>query len=226
MAQGIQLGTGDPLSYRDFKELLLIELALAANGDTTRPKKASDLAAMVRGQYSSSWVREAARQLKEEGWANLSNFGGDSFLGITGRGLEAAEEFGTKHGFPELHEEAEERQAAQVMEIDHPPAPAIVTLDRSTDAFKALDAEMAKVIAELRSSNSLGADVPAETSQRIAELEAGRKLLDAEQIDKGLVERLMLAPLRWIALKASEVTVKKAVELALSAVASFFGFKL
>ncbi|KFC75627.1 hypothetical protein FG93_00649 [Bosea sp. LC85] len=212
----------EKLSYSEFAKHLLVQLAISTEGDTTRFATAATVARLVPGIYSRSWPLEAAKELADEGLLRINALLGDgTSVTITGRGLRAAEEYAAELHYDEIHEEIEQAQQAT-----NPAPPAVIQLDRSADAFKALDAEMGRVIAELRGSNSLSADTPREASQRVAELEAGRKLLDAEQIDRGLAERLLLAPLRWAASKASEEVLKKGVGLALNAVASFFGFKL
>lgn len=213
------------LSYSEFAKHFLVQLAVYTQGDTSKTAIASIVARRVPGTFPRSWPIEVAKELGDGGLARITALLGDgTSLTITGGGLRAAEDYAAELHYEELPEEFEQerakRETAVAAKLD------VIVLDRSTDAFRALDAEMARVIAELRGSNSLSVGAPNEASQRVAELEAGRKLLDAEQIDRGLAERLLLAPLRWAGSKASEEVLKKAVGLALTAVASFFGFKL
>lgn len=209
----------EKLSYDEFSKHFLVKLAILSQGDTARQVRSSAIASQIAGSFPPDWAREASRELADDGLArNFASLGQVSILTITGRGLREAERRAAELGFDEIQDEIE--QQAETAK------PSIVTLDHSADAFKALDAEMARVIAELRSSNSLNAGAPAEASQRVAELEAGRKLLEAEQIDRSLAERMLLDPLRWASLKTAEEVLKNGVAAALKVVAAYFGFKL
>lgn len=211
------------LSYTDFKSELLVAIAVAVEGDLDTDFLVNDVAKTIDGRFPNSWIPEAVRELARE------RLIGDVLLGthgdahhLTGSGLRAAETAANERGSDiyELMDEAEERgpfhvDATAIVEA------APITIDRSSEAFKQLDEALRERIRELKGDNELIAEGGAEVSQRLAELEAGNRLLQADQADAGLIRRLLLPSLAWFAKKARDEATSQLIKKLIALVLDF-----
>lgn len=190
----------DRLSYGEFKQQFLVQLALSAKGDTDKHNNPSEVAMLVEGLFQESWVRAVEKELKDTGMADGRSFVGGSTISITGPGLEQAEDWAGDYGidlWEEINDEGPKDavHSAEQVRVESPMELSIirtVEIDRLSDAFKSVDRELKRTIDNLRSDNELISKTGKEGSQRVSELEAGKVLLQAEQADAGLIERLLL----------------------------------
>lgn len=83
----------DRISYREFKDELLLRIAVATNGETNKFINPQDAAQQIGEKYSPTWVMSAAKELSDSGYLTGQTFlsGGGSYA-LLGPGLERAEE--------------------------------------------------------------------------------------------------------------------------------------
>lgn len=72
-------------------------------------------------------------------------------------------------------------------------------LNRDSPDFREVETGLNTAIEELRSDNMLMSD--AEGGQRLAELEAGKVLIQSEQVNESLIKRVLIPSLTWTAKK-------------------------
>lgn len=233
----------DRLSYREFKDEFLLGFALACKGDTSSTIDPAKAASMVTGTYQKSWIAAATKELKDQGYiAGMAFLAGGGSFNLTGAGLDRAEGVAHENGADlyELIEETFPTAAVDengntltddqgnhlVFDFDLPDyaLPARVTrVDPLSQAFRELDYQMALALRDLRASNSISEIDGAEVAQRMAEVEAGKALLKAPQVDANLFNRLVLPALNYLAKKVADETVKAGLQKLIALVASFFG---
>ncbi|MCA8917394.1 MAG: hypothetical protein KDB90_18545, partial [Planctomycetes bacterium] len=87
----------------------------------------------------------------------------------------------------------------------------VVALDRTSSEYVEVQSEVKNTIRMMRSDNELMATP--EGAQRIAELEAGKELIQADQVNEGLVKRTLVPPLLWAAKKVRDEGASTAIKL-------------
>lgn len=230
----------DRITYTDFKEELLLNMAILVRAETAKYIEPAKAALMIKERFSPSWTLEAARALKEDGLLKGSAYlGGGGSYALTGDGLQRAEEIATNHG-TDLYELIDEdiadglvddegnpltdEHGNQLMIVPDPwsdnAAHDIMPIDHMSLAYKELDEALRERIDELRANNSFMAIGP-ESGQRISELEAGRALLKADQADRSLLERVLLPALKWIAVKVTDEAASKLIGRLLELLVAF-----
>ncbi len=80
------------MSFKDFKNDLLVAIAIVSNAQPTFEEEAIEIAGIRKLEYRSGWLRQAVKSLDEQGLIKVSyHFGGGEDLGmpvtITGDGL-------------------------------------------------------------------------------------------------------------------------------------------
>lgn len=88
----------------------------------------------------------------------------------------------------------------------------LIPLDRNSPTYIEVESEVRNTIRKIRSDNELMATP--EGSQRVAELEAGKALIQADQVNEGLVKRTLVPSLLWATKKLDEgagVAIKLAI---------------
>ena len=92
------------MSFREFKDELLLALVLEAEASTTKQLVPQTVASKRGLNFREGWLRQAVKSLDDSGLVRASFFigggpeGGMS-LTITGDGLEQAEELASNSGF-------------------------------------------------------------------------------------------------------------------------------
>jgi hypothetical protein len=79
-----------------------------------------------------------------------------------------------------------------------------ITINVRSPEFRASDAKLDELIAELRRSNEIAGET---RDQLVAEISAGRTILKAPEPDQKLIELLLLKPLRYLADKAGSAVI-------------------
>ncbi|CAN7151434.1 hypothetical protein [Rhizobium sp. LjRoot254] len=212
------------LTYTDFQRVLLYKLAVAVEADFDRPIDVADVALTVNGKFQQSWIsavtqkfvlekyiRKWARPLfdvsevlnADEGSASKlrrayqwGEAGADLYT-LTEKGLEEAERIAAYEGWnlwPDIDEVAEQGFGSSVVEQGRK-----MTLNRDSSDFREVETGLNTAIEELRSDNMLMSD--AEGGQRLAELEAGKVLIQSEQVNENLIKRVLIPSLTWTAKK-------------------------
>lgn len=222
------------LTYSEFKEELLLKIAIAVKADTSTRIDPSALKDRIQGLFRDSWIESTMSDLENDRFISGSLLvGGGGSYHLTGYGLQEAERLAIERGTDvyELIDESEEQQsetdsyvigdpdAGYV--IGEPEATSIVKIDNLSEAFKELDRELHARILELRSNNELMMEGGAEAQQHIAELEAGKILINAEQADAGLVRRLLLPSLTWFAKKVRDESASALIKKLIALVVAF-----
>lgn len=221
----------DRLSYGEFKQQFLVQLALLTKGDTDKHNDPSEVAVLVGGLFQESWIRAVEKELKDTGMADGRSFIGGSTISITGPGLEQAEDWAGNYGIDlweginnEDHKDAIHPSEVKSLE-DSIPNVRTVEIDRLSDAYKSLDRELKRTIENLKADNELISETGKEGSQRVSELEAGKTLLQAEQADTGLVERLLLPSLKWFLTKVRDEATGHMIKALIALIVAFLASK-
>lgn len=201
--------------FSRFKEDLL--LALADARDTTTAHFIDAVAvAKQRGLiYQPGWVREAVHSLENSGLLRAAYMMGGGPEGnisaqLTGNGLERIEEIA----------ERREREAYQ-SEQSQPLSRHVVVDKASADYLKAV-AALKDVIAAVRGNNEYANTEPEDYGQRIAELEAAERLLQAPRIDLAWLKPKLIATLKYLGEKFADNLINIAVGAAIGAFVTFF----
>ncbi|MHC2021474.1 hypothetical protein [Methylobacterium sp. CM6247] len=217
------------LSYSDFKKLFLIEIALTSEGDTSKSFNPGKIASNIEGKFPNSWIKEAEQDLKLSQYCDGRTWLNGSTVSITGRGLEEVEDYLAQFGFGELNEEISKRDAeaqkSNEETSEHEENAYIIKIDRTDEKFKQIDAQVANIIKELKNNNSVMSEYGAIGSQRIAEIEAGRVLMQAEQVNINLLERVLVDSLKWFMQKIKDEGVKTIINQAILALLLHFSLK-
>ena len=95
-----------------------------------------------------------------------------------------------------------------------------VPLDHNSRELSELKVKLDDAIEGLRGINE---EIDTETAVKIIELEAGRRLLEADRTNVALLEPLVLGALKFLSKRAFSVTVDALILAALTAAANFFG---
>ncbi|RUW69602.1 MULTISPECIES: hypothetical protein [unclassified Mesorhizobium] len=217
------------MTFTEFKQFFLIHTAILAKGDFDAEVRPEQVAQAIGGKFPKSWIVPTGRRLMEEHYFE-SNYAftdvTDPFT-ITPAGLEEAERIGLTRGIDiwtkiedqveteELGEAYDHAQAADVVPTTK--VEEVIGIDRLSDAYKNLDAQLRITIEELRGNNEINAIEGPEASRRLAELEAGNRLLQADRTDASLVRRVLLPSLTWFSKKvrdeAASALIKKLIAM-------------
>lgn len=229
------------LTYSDFQRYLVFRIAVLAGADFERSVYAEDAANHINGRYPASWIATVAVKLKEAGFidvaATTTDNNGlfaiiDSDLSLaekltelsarkegsrpqyvlTESGLEEAENAGRYLGLS-LWEEIDRLEASGGSE-HVPETGRIVPLDRTSDIYIEVESEVRDTIHKIRSDNELMASD--DGAQKVAELEAGKALIQADQVNEGLVKRTLVPALLWAAKKVRDEASGTAIKLAVT----------
>ncbi len=232
----------DNLSYREFKDEFLLHFAVKTGANTGVRINPEDAAELINDTFQRSWIGSATKDLSDDGYLHGQTFlSGEGSYSLTGRGLERAEEIADAQA-ADLYELISELGASPITDdkgnalVDDQGNKIIlftggpnseddadiVTIDPLSQAFKELDEQMAITIRDLRGNNTLVENGGAEASQRIAELEAGKALLRAEQADRHLVKRILLPTLSWLLKKVADETAKLGIQKIIVLIGALF----
>lgn len=216
------------LTYSDFQRHLIFRVAVLSGADFERAVYAEDAAVHIDGRFPASWTATVAVKLKEAGFLEIAKTTTDEGLFaiinseltlaeklkelgarketsrpryvLTESGLEEAESAGRYLG-RSLWEEIDQLEARGGSE--HVPEPGrMVPLDRSSDKYIEVENDVRSTIQVIRSDNELMAT--GEGAQKVAELEAGKALMQADQVNEGLVKRTLVPALLWAAKKVRD----------------------
>jgi len=211
-AEGV---AGVTVKFSQFMDDLL--LALVRYGESDRndfidPRDAAERAGL---KYQPGHVREAVRTLEGRGLvrAHYTMGGGpDGGMGltVTGEGLTRAE------GIED--ERKQQNASGQVPASDR-----VVTVNHNAPDYRATSDTLVQTIAAVKGDNEYANEDPEDREQRIAELEASQRLLQAERVDLDWVERLFLRTLRYLANKFADNAIGVVVGLLISHVLALFG---
>jgi hypothetical protein len=228
-------GEKSNMSFREFKEELLISIAILAKAIPTTQLEPLDVATARKLFYREGWLRQAVKALDDQGHIKAIFFmgGGDNVgmrVQITGDGLEHAEELCHEAGL-DLYEEIDQyNKGDNTIEIESfiavPASDRIVKINHNSTEYKKIVDGLSEVSEAARTSNSLSLENVDEKDQHIAEIEAGKKLMEAPQADARLVDRLVIPALKWILAKAAETVLNNIVTALIALIVLFFGLSL
>jgi hypothetical protein len=198
------------MSFKDFKEELLMAIAITTEGKPTVQMEAMEVAQLRNLTFREGWLRQAVKSLEDLGHISVAMFmGGGENLGmrvrITGKGLEEAEELFEKAGFDldeAIDEYAAEKNGTPPSVI--PAADRIVRIDHNSRQYDEVKDKIETVENAARMNNSLNSNHSDELGQRLAEIEAGKKLLAAPLTNTTLIKSLLFPALKWIGEKIAD----------------------
>ncbi|MBX4896557.1 hypothetical protein [Rhizobium bangladeshense] len=228
------------LTYSTFQRNLIFRIAVLAEADFERSIYVEDAAVHIDGRYPASWTATVAVKFKEAGLIDVAatTTDGDLFAIInsdaslaeklkelsarkensrpqyvlTESGLQEAENAGRYLGLS-LWEEIDKLEASGGSE-HVPEMGRIVALDRTSDKYIEVESEVHGTIHKIRSDNELMASD--DGAQKVAELEAGKALIQADQVNEGLVKRTLVPALLWAAKKVRDESSGTAIKLAVT----------
>lgn len=234
----------DRISYREFKDELILTIAILVGGETGKFVDPEEASRQIQEGYSPTWVMSAAKELSDSGYLTGQTFlsGGGSYA-LLGPGLERAEEVAAERA-ADLYELIDEANAVPLSDdqgntftddqgnrlVAHVDPwenleTSIVKIDHLSPDFKSLDRALRDQIDILRGDNSLLAE-GSEAGQRLAELEAGKILLKADQADASLIKRLLIPALTWFSKKVGDETASTAIQALIALLMTWLSTKL
>jgi hypothetical protein len=177
-------------SYSDFRDRFLLALARKEEADGPRIFDLKQIADDSGLAYRPGWVRKAATQFKNNGWVLAAfTIGGGEDGGLhaqlTGNGLEAAERL-TSVMSPR----------GRVQEV--PAADRIVPLDHNSPEYREAVNALEEVAEAVRSNNEYANEDPEDRNQRLVELEAAEKLLEAPRVSESAIKIFAIRTLRYL----------------------------
>jgi hypothetical protein len=152
--------------------------------------------------HMPGWVRQAVEALQSKGWVSAKFLAtgqpdGQVMAIVTGRGVERAEKI-----------EEERRQAASA-EDEVPASDRFVRIDHNSAGYKDADDALGQTLEAVRGSNEYRSSDPEDHEQRVAELEAGKRLLQAPRVDLGWLKAGLERTLTYIAKKFADQAIGK-----------------
>jgi hypothetical protein len=208
-------------SLQELTEQLLLEVALATEGNLNQIVRATLVAEGAGLYYRPGWVTQVARSWRDAGCLELrAHLEGDVSVQITARGMQVAETLAHKHGFA-LHELMAQRRATgkpTLLLKDTPASESVVRLQGS-EASAELCRALPEIIEWLQEETVLTQEGDMK-AQRLSELHAGTIILKGPQTSAGVLEALVLVPLRWVADRTADHALERVVVAALTAAIS------
>jgi hypothetical protein len=196
----IFMAVGD---FTAFREDLLIAIARGGRGNIgsyIRPKHIADEAGLT---YTPGWIREAVRMLADRQFvkATFAIGGGDAGVAatLTGEGWEEAERLAERRG-TSLEE------------------PLYVKIEENSPQWVAAQSALDETLSAVKGSNEYAGTEPEDQKQRIAELESGKRLLQAPRGRLEAIKPLLISALRYLATKFADNAIGIAAGAALAAV--------
>ncbi len=221
------------MSFKAFKEDLLVALAIVAEAKATEQFEAIEITRQRDITYRDGWLRQAVKLLEDNGDIRVTRYlGGGEDLGmkisLTGPGIEHAEEICGERA-SNLYEEIEENKiqanpTSDPTSLDIPASDRVVKIDHNLPEYREIVEKIDSVTFTAKTNNLLKSDYPEESEQRVAELEAGRRLLDAPQANPRLIKELLINALKWFAEKIADGVVSTMIATLMLIIAKFLGF--
>jgi hypothetical protein len=201
------------MSFKGFKEELLVGLAVVSNAKPTFSEEAFEVAKKRKLEFRDGWLRQAVKSLDQDGFIRATYFlaGGENLgmpVSITGDGLQLAEEIANSNGF-DLYEEISEFNAAtsaqgKTIETLVPASDRIVRIDHNSTQYKSVVRDIEQVKQYALKSNSLREEFGEVLDQKLAEIEAGERLIQAPQANADMVRSLLVNSLKWLGEKIAD----------------------
>jgi hypothetical protein len=195
--------------FAAFREDLLIAIA-RADREMGSYREAKNIADDAGLKYSRGWVRQAVLMLEEQRFIKASHFlaGPDPDLGmsitLTGAGWEEAERLA-------------ERRGTSVEEQPY------VEIDENSPEWVAAQNALDETVSAVKASNEYAGTEPEDQKQRIAELESGKRILQAPRVRLEAVKSLLLPALRHLVTKFADTAIGMAAGAALVKLTEFLG---
>lgn len=201
--------------FEKFTSDLLVALADAAEaaGSHLDPRAVAEHAEL---RYLPGWVKEATRALEDKDHVR-ADF--DPYVEhpddgvqvvVTGAGWDAAEE--------SRHPKASDDEV--------PASDRIVDIKDNSSKFTAADTSIAETIEAVRGNNEYGTEEPEEKERVIAELESGKRLLEAARVRLDAIITVLVHVLKYLAEKFVDHAIGIAAAAALAALAALLGIQL
>lgn len=192
--------------YHQFRRDLLIAIAKEAetNNGYINPRLAAINAGLL---FPGGWAKQASRELEADGFLNcrlyaqLGDSGPDDGIDvtITGEGYDFAESLINS---PDATDTA-------------PASDRIVTLDHNSAGYQEARDSLDNTIAAVKGNNELAADDPEDRERQVAELESGRRLLEATRVRVEAVQTVLVSILKRLIAKFTDHAIGKFATLAL-----------
>lgn len=125
----------------------------------------------------------------------------------------------------DLIKEIERADAAAAPIVAAPASDRIVRLDDNYAASQELQAQLFTIESALEQSNELAANLE-ERDQALAELRAGRTLMQATRVRVAAIAETLMPALKWIGEKAAGTLIGTAIVAIIAAVGKLFGFHI
>jgi hypothetical protein len=200
-------------AFARFRDDLLLAMVNRAPGGQGEFMDPITLAKTERLSYLPGWVRLSIEAMQSRGLVEGRNLfdgtpDGQIMVRVTGSGMERAAEI------------AVERAGESVTEA--PAADRFVRIDHNSADYKKADDTLAQTIEAVRGNNEFANNDPEDYEQRLAELEAGTRLLQARRINPGWLKAGLLPALRYIAKKFADNAIGALATAAVAALLLLF----
>ena len=239
--------------FRDFRDALLVALARREEADGPDMYDLKETADRAGLAYRKGWVQKAAYYFRDQGLIQGAFTMGDGIDGnlradLTADGLEFAEELMsaqknresiTSDEIIEVKTEAKssfEEEEGPLLDASRnafvldssilagaPAADRIVSLDHNSKEYRTTVEVLDAVIDEVRKSNEYGDKDPQDRDQRVAELEAGKRLLEAPKVSVNAIQAVIITTLAYLAMKFADAAIGNLASQAIDAVKNLVG---
>lgn len=102
----------------------------------------------------------------------------------------------------------------------------IAILDHSRKEYDKVIESLRRIEVEVKKSNEIGSDIPEEKERLLAEISAGRRLLEAVHVRIDAVKSVLVAALQWLAEHYANAIVGVLAAATLGAIASLLGIEI
>ena len=205
------------MRYTEFRKRLLVllkEFDEKYPGDLVEPKTLIDSKEL---KFKLGWIEKATEDFENLGFVQAAFSAGPIDEGmdcrITGPGIEEAEVYEEDLGDSKFFVTGQPSTNPEML----------VELNREDDAYKLAMNKLDVTIETVRGNNEYKDANPNDHEQRLAELQAGRLLLESEWVDISKVQATLFAVLTYLSLKFADVPIGEASQAAWEAVKALLG---
>lgn len=208
-----------PGKFSDFRDALLLALVEEREKDPDHALPAAEVAHAMNCDPADGWVDLAVEAMAARGLVRVmgDTHGAGLLVSVTGLGLEEAER---------LLEVMQEEQDRSEVSSGAPASDRVVPLDHNAQGYKDAVKATDDVIEAVRGSNDFKTKNPEAHEQRLAELEAGKRLLTAARVRVAALAAVLVVALKWLLDAFGAGVIGKLAEVALAKLAPLLPFAL
>ena len=209
-------------TFADLKDILVIRLNNWSDSPASTPEITEDeMIAMIADKSGPAKVSQVINSLSNEGLIIQTSAGPIAYELL-----------------PELFSRAEEIEAQSKPDTrpvgssfvldtstlaEAPASDRVVQLDHNSKEYRIAVEALDAVIDEVRKNNEYGDKDLQDRDQRVAELEAGKRLLEAPKVSVNAIQAVIITTLAYLAMKFADAAIGNLASQAIDAVKNLVG---